>query len=218
MTISGISSLAGITETKNNGGTIANDFDTFLQLLTTQLQNQNPLDPLDTNQFTQQLVQFAEVEQSLKANDQFASLLSFQSANAATAAVNYIGTTIRAEDTVAELANGSAIWGYDLAADASDSQVTIRNQSGAIVFSASESLSAGQHDYTWNGLMSNGGAAPDGPYTITIDAKDSNGNSIGLKTSVTGKVDGVDLSEAVPVLLIGTKRIELSSVTFVNGA
>ena len=65
------SNLSGTTD-----ATLAGNFQTFLTLLTTQLQNQNPLEPLDTNQFTQQLVQFASVEQQLKTDDQLTSLVS----------------------------------------------------------------------------------------------------------------------------------------------
>jgi len=218
MTISGLSSLSGITETTNNAASIAGNFDTFLQILTTQLQNQNPLEPLDTNQFTQQLVQFSEVEQSLKANDQLATLLSFQSANTATAAVNYIGTSITAEGATSELASGSAVWNYSLAAEAPNSQITIRDQEGNIVYSAGVPLQSGENTFTWDGSTVDGGTAEDGLYTIGIDAKDANDNSLSITTSVSGKVDSVDLSGAEPVLLIGSKRIKLSTVTQISGS
>src|ERR1700710_1437277 len=74
--------------------TIAGNFQTFLTLLTTQLKNQNPLDPLDTNQFTQQLVQFAGVEQQLKSNDQLKSLVALQKSSQATEALIYVGNTV----------------------------------------------------------------------------------------------------------------------------
>ena len=74
--------------------TIAGNFNTFLQLLTTQLQNQNPLDPLDTNQFTQQLVSFAQVEQQLRSNDQLSTLVSLQQTAQSTAALNFVGQTV----------------------------------------------------------------------------------------------------------------------------
>jgi flagellar basal-body rod modification protein FlgD len=218
MSISGISSLAGISETANSGSTIAGNFDTFLQLLTTQLQNQNPLDPLDTNQFTQQLVQFTEVEQSLKTNEQLSTLLSFQSAATATAAVSYIGTNIRAEGTTSELENGSAVWTYNLAVPAPNSQVTIRDEAGKIVFSEKTQLQAGEQNITWDGSTTEGTTAPDGLYNITIDARDANDLNLTITTSTTGKVDSVDLSETEPVLLIGSKRIKLSSVTFIEGS
>src|SRR5438034_10626821 len=90
--------------------TIAGNFDTFLKLLTTQLKNQNPLDPLDTNQFTQQLVQFAQVEQQLKSNDQLAALVSLQKTAQATAALGFVGQTVGVDGNTAPLADGKATW------------------------------------------------------------------------------------------------------------
>src|SRR6187549_1599543 len=99
------SSSTGVTK-----DTLASNFTTFLQLLTTQLKNQNPLDPLDTNQFTQQLVQFAQVEQQLKSNDQLASLVSLQKTAQSTAALSFVGETVAVDGTTAPLANNRAAW------------------------------------------------------------------------------------------------------------
>src|ERR1700716_2712688 len=89
---------------------IADNFQTFLTLLTTQLQNQNPLDPLDTNQFTQQLVQFAGVEQQLKSNDQLKSLIEIEKSAQATAALAYVGKTAAVDGSTAALSKSSATW------------------------------------------------------------------------------------------------------------
>ena len=89
---------------------IADNFQTFLTLLTTQLQNQNPLDPLDTNQFTQQLVQFAGVEQQLRSNDQLKSLIDIEKSAQATAALVYVGNTVAVDGSTGQLNNGSATW------------------------------------------------------------------------------------------------------------
>ena len=78
----GASSVSGALDNVE----IASNFTTFLQLLTTQLKNQNPLDPLDTNQFTQQLVQFAQVEQQMKSNDLLSGLVLLEKSSEATAA------------------------------------------------------------------------------------------------------------------------------------
>src|SRR5580765_6841504 len=85
---------------------IASNFTTFLQLLTTQLKNQNPLDPLDTNQFTQQLVEFAQVEQQMKSNDLLSGLVLLEKSAEATAALAYVGSTVVVDGSTAQLANG----------------------------------------------------------------------------------------------------------------
>src|SRR6187397_847500 len=103
------SKTAGVTtKTTNDAATMAKNFDSFLTLLTTQLKNQNPLDPLDTNQFTQQLVQFAQVEQQLKQNDQLATLVSLQKTAQSTAALGFVGETVVVDGSTASLANGQA--------------------------------------------------------------------------------------------------------------
>src|SRR3954467_10040811 len=93
---------------------IASNFTTFLQLLTTQLKNQNPMDPLDTNQFTQQLVQFAQVEQQLKSNDQLSTLVSLQKTAQSTAPLGFVGQTVAVNGTTAKLANSRATWSFNV--------------------------------------------------------------------------------------------------------
>src|SRR5205085_6492985 len=93
---------------------LAGNFDTFLQLLTTQLKNQNPLDPLDTNQFTQQLVEFAQVEQQMKANDQLSSLVSLEKSAVASTALAYVGATVVVDGSTAQLTHGTANWNLNV--------------------------------------------------------------------------------------------------------
>src|SRR5436309_12156566 len=92
--------------------TLAGNFQTFLTLLTTQLKNQNPLDPLDTNQFTQQLVQFAQVEQQMKQNDQIATLISIEKSAQATTALAFVGSTVAVDGQTAAMTNGKATWTF----------------------------------------------------------------------------------------------------------
>src|SRR5664279_312708 len=89
---------------------IASNFTTFLQLLTTQLKNQNPLDPLDTNQFTQQLVSFSQVEQQLKMNDQLTTLVSLQQSAQSSTALAFVGAKVTVDGASAQLKNATANW------------------------------------------------------------------------------------------------------------
>src|SRR3954466_7295469 len=120
------------------GATLAGNFQTFLTLLTTQLQNQNPLDPLDTNQFTQQLVQFAGVEQQLKTNDQLATMLSLQQTAQSTQALTFVGKTATVDGSTALLANGAATWNLGVPTD-SNVSISITNSTGQTVYSNSYS-------------------------------------------------------------------------------
>src|ERR1051326_1618116 len=108
---------------------LAGNFDTFLQLLTTQLQNQNPLDPLDTNQFTQQLVEFAGVEQQLNANDQLKTLVSLQQTAQSTQALQFVGKTAVVNGNTNSLTNSSATWDLNIPSN-SNVTISIANSAG----------------------------------------------------------------------------------------
>src|SRR6187551_3068377 len=123
-------------------GTLAGNFQTFLTLLTTQLKNQNPLDPLDTNQFTQQLVQFAQVEQTMKSNDQLSSLVSLEQSAQQTTALAYVGSTVVVDGSTAQLANGKANWTFNVSKPATAS-VTIKDSTGQTAYSGTFGVQPG---------------------------------------------------------------------------
>src|SRR6201996_2294711 len=140
---------------------IAGNFQSFLQLLTTQLQNQNPLDPLDTNQFTQQLVEFTVVQQQLNTNDSLATLVSLQQATQSTEALSYVGKTATVSGNTALMTNSQAVWGVSIPT-ASTMDVSIASSSGQTVFTGTYNVSAGNNQpFEWNGQGSDGTQYPD---------------------------------------------------------
>jgi len=180
---------------------IADNFQTFLTLLTTQLQNQNPLDPLDTNQFTAQLVQFAGVEQQLKSNDQLKSLIDIEKSAQATAALAYVGNTVAVDGSTAKF-DGSATW--NLKSDkAATATVTITSSTGQTAYSGSYSLNQGNASFVWDGKGNDGSQWPAGSYKLTATAKDSSGNDVAIATETQGVVDSVDLTATPALLSIG---------------
>lgn len=215
MTVSNTSSSTTTNGTNSTvtgqSSSIANNFDQFLTLLTTQLKNQSPLDPLDTNQFTAQLVQFAGVEQQLKTNETLSTLLSLNSAQMATSAVGFIGSTITADGATTKLTEGEAEWKINVPRGGA-ATITIKDADGSIVRTATTSLVAGDQDYKWDGKTSTGAAAPEGAYTITVDAVDSTGQAMTAKTLISGVVDGVDFSGSVPGLKIGGITVPISNI------
>ncbi len=212
----GANTTGNVSALTGSSRSIADNFDTFLSLLTTQLKNQNPLDPLDTNQFTQQMVQFTSVEQQLKTNE-FLKALTASAQNATnTEAVAYIGKQVTAAGANAELSNGSASWEYSLNRSASDTSITIRDSNGAIVHTDETSLASGTGSFNWDGRDAAGNQLPDGNYSITINARDSNGSYVPVTTQVTGTVSGVDLSGSIPILLVGGAQVNLSSILSVQ--
>src|ERR1700687_1118803 len=114
--------------------TLASNLATFLTLLTTQLKNQDPLSPMDSAQFTQQLVQFSQVEQSINANQNLEKLITLTKARAGSDAVNYLGKTVTVTDGSAGLKSGQALWGYSLASDSAATRLTIADSKGHTVY------------------------------------------------------------------------------------
>ena len=191
--------------------TLAKNFSQFLTLLTTQLKNQNPLDPLDTNQFTQQLVQFAQVEQQLKQNDQLATLVALQKTAQATAALGFVGETVVVDGANASLANGSANWSLNIPKPAVVT-VNIRNASGQTVFSGNYTMNAGIQPFAWDGRGTNGTQWPDGSYTMMVTARDAGGQAVAVPTEVAGVVDSADLTKNPPVLSVAGQDYTLDKV------
>jgi flagellar basal-body rod modification protein FlgD len=204
-TITSATSTSSSTTSNKTASTattgIADNFQTFLTLLTTQLQNQNPLDPLDTNQFTQQLVQFAGVEQQLKSNDQLKSLIDIEKSAQATQALVYVGNTVAVDGSTAQF-DKSATWNFQAEKDTS-ATITITNSTGQTAFTGSYSLKQGNSSFVWDGKGNDGVQWPAGTYTMTATGKDSSGNSVAISTEVQGIVDSVDLSASPPLLSIG---------------
>jgi flagellar basal-body rod modification protein FlgD len=196
---------------------IAGNFQSFLQLLTTQLQNQNPLSPLDTNQFTQQLVEFAGVQQQINTNDSLATLVSLQQTAQSTQALGFVGKTAVVSGSTATLTSSSgtsssATWQLSVPA-ASTVTITITNSSGQTVFTGSAAAAAGNNQpFTWNGQGSDGTQEPDGNYTLTATAKDSANNTVAITTQVEGVVSSVDLTQSPPLLTIGGQTFTVNQI------
>ncbi len=214
MAVSGVGA-SGSSSSNVSATRLADNFDTFLQILTTQLRNQNPLDPLDTNQFTQQLVQFSGVEQQLKTN-QFleAMMTSTQNANNSQA-VSYIGKVVTAEGSKTELLDGEAVWHF--ATDkAASITATVRDKDGNVVFMKTGKVAQGESVFKWDGIGSDGRTKPNGSYSVTIEGRDADGKLVNVATQMTGEVTGVDFSGSEPVLVVGGARVNLSSVLTVR--
>ncbi len=194
-----------------DNNSLASNFQTFLTLLTTQLKNQNPLDPLDTNQFTQQLVQFAQVEQQIKQNTQLETLISIERSAQATTALAYVGATVAIDGQTAALKNGQATWTFNVPKPVT-SQVTIRNSTGQTVYTGSFSMNAGMQSFQWDGRDAQGVKWPDGNYTISVTGKDTSGQTVAIPTEIEGVVDSVDLTKTPPELKVGGQPFTLDKI------
>ncbi|MEM8987859.1 MAG: flagellar hook assembly protein FlgD [Pseudomonadota bacterium] len=195
---------------------LAEDFDTFLTLLTTQLQNQDPLEPLDTNEFTSQLVQFTEVEQAIRTNEHLENLIKLQELSEGQTAVDYIGKVITAAGDEAQLIGEKASWRYDLPADAADITVKVKDESGSTVFTSEGAQTAGEHLLYWDGVGDNGQTYPPGKYSLSVEAKDAEAKPITADIFYREVVGAVDIVDGVSKLNLGEKKIAVSDVTRVE--
>ncbi|MDB5425561.1 MAG: flgD [Phenylobacterium sp.] len=195
---------------------LADNFSTFLSLLTTQLKNQDPLSPLDSNQFTQQLVQMTGVEQQLASNDLLKQLVA-NTGSGITTAVSLIGKDVRAATSDSQLSNGKADWTYKLDRDAGDVKVEVLNAKGAIVHTeAATENKAGDHDFSWNGKDATGAKLPDGAYTLRVTAKDSTGTAVTSTTFVQGRVTGVEQLDGATYITLNGGKVPWNTVTSVK--
>ena len=201
------------TEASQSG--LSANYELFLSMLTTQIQNQDPLDPLDSAEYTNQLVQYSSVEQSIQTNRNLEEMISLLSSNQSSAYVNYIGTEVTAAGGTAMMVDGQASWEYDVLENASGT-VEILNEFGNVVYSGEIELQAGGGTYTWNGETNEGGTAAGGAYTIQLDVSDAAGNAEPASIEVSGVVDEVDFGGDIPFLRIGEISVPVSAVKSVR--
>lgn len=197
--------------------TLLGSYDLFLTLLTTQIQNQDPLEPLDASQYTQQLVQYSSVEQAIKSNEYLENLMAMMEAGQASSYVNYLGSQVTATGASTVLADGEATWKAN-SPEAASGTVEIRNSAGAKVYEGKVDFSKGNNTFVWDGKSSSGVGLPDGSYTVSFQLTNAAGNKVTPTTQISGTVDRVDLSSGTPYLEIGGVSIPVSSVTSVSRA
>src|ERR1700716_454623 len=209
------SSASGSGSTSNT--TLGGNFQTFLTILTTKLQTQTPLDPLDTNQFTQQLVQFAGLEQQLKTNDQLTTLVSLQKTAQSTQALGFVGKNAMVDGSTTTMTNSSANWILGVKTN-STVNISIANSTGQTVFTGSYPVNAGDGQaFAWDGKGNDGTQWPDGKYTLTAQAADGSGNSVGVGTEGGGQVRAAGLAQSPPLLSINGQNYTVDQIKGIAG-
>ncbi len=202
------------SQTASSQQQLAANMNTFLELLTAQLQHQDPLNPMDTSQFTNQLVLFAQVQQQIDINQNLETMMGSQNSSALASSANYLGTTVTAVSSSLPLQSSSATFYYTTPSDAQSVSAVITDSAGNIVDTLSGNATAGTHSLTWNGANVSGGTAPDGTYTVTVTATGTNGGTTQLDTAVNGKVTGiaVDPNNNQPMVELGSVGVDLSNL------
>jgi flagellar basal-body rod modification protein FlgD len=192
------------------------DLNRFLNLLVTQLKNQDPLDPMDSTEFTSQLVQFASVEQQINTNANIEKMLTLQQASQVADMVNFIGTTVEAKGDEVPLDNGKAEFTYEFASNADDVTITIRDASGLTVFSQDGETSSGKHTFTWDGKSAGGVQNTDGAYTVIVNALDVQGKVLDVDQTILGRVTGAGAEDGIVTLFLGDISTSMEKVLSVK--
>ncbi len=188
--------------------------DDFLQLLVAQLQNQDPLDPTDTTEFTAQLTSYSQLEQLFNLNDSMDQLTESRNDADRFSSLSMIGKEVRVAGSSFELGEDTAEIGYSIDGSASEIQIHIQDSTGKRVTTLYPSdLTAGDHSITWQGMDDNGEHLPPGEYSLLIESKGTgSGESVGVTPLVLTNVNGVDLGGTDPLLITDAGEFSISDI------
>jgi flagellar basal-body rod modification protein FlgD len=192
---SGTSALSGLS----------NNFSDFLTLLMTQLQNQDPSSPMDSNTFTTELVQFSSVEQQINTNSDLTQLIQLTQASQIIQSASMIGKPVTVTSSQLSLQNSTAAVNFSTTA-AEPVGIAVYNSTGSQVQTATLDSNAGANTWKWDGKNASGATMPDGPYTVTVTAIGTSGSAANVPFTVTGTTTSV-INNA------GTVQIQLGGLT-----
>jgi flagellar basal-body rod modification protein FlgD len=212
-----------VTDKINNSrNSLANNEQTFLKLLTTQLKNQDPLSPTDTTQMTSQITQMTGVEQQLVTNDLLTALVGMNTSGGISDAVNLMGKQVTAETDKSVLKDGKATWSYTQSRSATGVKIEVIDKFGKTIRTQlPDDMSGGDHTFEWDGKSDDGTVQPaGGAYTIKVTATDPEGSNI--TTTSKGRIDGVVTKvtneSGVNMVWIGDTKVPIDSVIGVTDA
>ena len=186
---------------------LAGDFNTFLTLLTTQIKNQSPTDPLDTNQMTNQLVQFASVEQQIAMNQNLQSLIGLEQTSQLTTSAPLIGKKVEIEADKITLQNGSGALRLPVAGASQMAQITIRGSGDRIIRQETVQLGSAPTDWSWNGKGNDGATMPDGAYKVSITGVGAGGKVEAIPFTTVATVTGAERAGGDLKLILGQLQV-----------
>ncbi len=211
-----------VTDTSGSGANsrtrLSDNYDTFLVLLTAQLQNQDPLAPMDSTQFTQQLVQFSQVEQQIRTNEQLEGLVGQYQASSAGAALAYLGNDAIIESAQTTFDGDEANWDYTFDGAPQNVTLEVKNAQGRTVYTTTGQTGPGEHLFTWDGTTTGGDAAPNGVYKLVVNADDADDKAVNSTITVRETIRGVDFSGANPLVITVSGSRTLDSIRAVIDA
>jgi flagellar basal-body rod modification protein FlgD len=201
--------------TQNALDSLSGNFQDFLGMLMTQLQNQDPTSPMDTDQFTSELVQFSGVEQQINTNNAITQLISLTQSGQLLQSSAMVGKTVEVSANQMPLQNSSGALTFT-DPTAGSAEITITNAAGTKVLDTTVNATAGSNTWTWNGQDSNGKTQPDGAYNVTVTGTNAAGTTPSLPFTVSGKVTGVVENSGTLDVQMGAQTAAFSAVQSVS--
>jgi flagellar basal-body rod modification protein FlgD len=214
--VSSSASQTASTSSSNNAlSSLSSNFGDFLNLLMTQLQNQDPTSPMDTNQFTSQLVQFASVEQQITANASLTQLIQLTQAGELMQSSAMMGKQVTVQSDHMPLQDGSGNLTFTAPA-AEPVVITISTDSGTKIKEVSLDAAAGANSWTWDGTNSAGQQVPDGSYKVSVMGGPAGSTPSALPFTVTGTATGVQNQNNSTQLQLGALSVDFGRVVSVG--
>lgn len=183
------------------------DYTMFLNLLTTQLQNQDPTSPMDTNEMTNQIVQFTSVEQQIQTNSNLEDLTALMTAQANSDITGYLGQDVLISGGTGLLQNGAMEWEYTLPTGVANSGIAIFNEQGDQIASYAAEQNFGTHTFNWDGTDSDGNPVEAGVYEMRVLAFDSEQNALSVPESVVQRITEIEMTGLEPTFIAGNQSI-----------
>lgn len=216
MTIESITTNSGAATMAASTSSAAADSlgrDEFLTLLVAQLKNQDPLNPMESQDFTAQMAQFSSLEQLFDVNKSLQGIQEAIAARENDSALDYIGKQVKAAGNTLYKNGASLDQGSYYIADGASVVVSIFDANGNEIRQIDAGYQEpGEHDLDWDGRDAGGFAVDDGIYTYTVTARDIAGTDVHAETYSRGTVTGVSNQYAVPYLVIGERLLEPENV------
>jgi flagellar basal-body rod modification protein FlgD len=195
---------------------LGSNFTDFLSLLTTQLKNQDPSSPMDTNQFTSELVQFTGVQQEVATNSSLTQLIALQQTSQVLQSSDLVGKPITVSSSQLSLQNSSAEVSFQ-GTGGQQIGIAVVNAAGTPIVDTAVTATTGTNTWTWNGLDNNGNQVPDGAYRVAVEALASNGGApVAVPYDVVGNVTGVSSNGTTSALALGALSVPFSSIVSVG--
>ncbi len=218
MLISGTTSgtAADGTKSADAEAKLEDDLNRFLNLLVTQLKNQDPLDPMDSSEFTSQLVQFASVEQQIFQNANLETLVELQQTNQISSMVDFIDKVVEVDGSSFPLENSAAQFTYTMPQGAKSASVIIRDSTGLSVLELDANLDAGQHTFDWDGKDRQGQTVSDGEYSAFVTGLSNSGEILQISQTVFGRITGIGIDGSDTTLFMGDIEVPQAKVLAVK--